>query len=61
MLSLPRPICLFFALILYFFGIVGFVTTTPDKFQFQNQIRLSQINVIVPVRLKFKLYAVFIK
>ena len=45
----------------YFFGIVSFVTTTLDKFQFQSQVRLSQIKVIVPIRLKFKLYAVFIK
>ena len=52
---------LFFVLLFYFFGIVSFVTTTPDKFQFQSQLRLSQINIIVPIRLKFKLYAVFIE
>ena len=34
---------------------------TPDKRQFQSQVLLSQINVILPIRLKFKLYAVFIE
>ena len=54
--------CLFFVLPFYFFGIISFVTTTPDKFQFQSQVRLSQINAIVPIRLKFKkLYAVVTK
>ena len=53
--------CFFFVLPSYFFGIVSFVITTPDKFQFQSRLRLSQINVIIPIRLKFKLYAVFIK
>ena len=53
--------CLFFVLLFYSFAIVGSVTTTPDKFQFQSQVRLSQINVIIPIRLKLKLYAVFIK
>ena len=55
------PFCLFFVLLFYFFGIVSFVTTTPDELQFQSQVNLSQINVTVPIRLKFKLYAVFIK
>ena len=50
-------LCSFF----YFFGFVSFVTTTPEKFQFQSQVLLSQINVIVPIRLKFKLFAVFIE
>ena len=45
----------------YFFGIVSIVTTTPDKFQFQSQVRLSQINVIFPFRLKIELYAVLIE
>ena len=53
--------CLFFVFLFYLFGIVSFVTTTLDKFQFQSQVRLSQINVIVSIRLKFKFYAVFIK
>ena len=53
--------CFFFVLLFYFFAIVSFVTATADKIQFQNPVRLSQINVIVPIRLKFKLYAVFIK
>ena len=52
---------LFFVILFYFFGIVSFLTTTPDKFQFQGQVRLSQINVIARIRLKFKRYAVFIK
>ena len=51
----------FFVFLFYFFGIVSFVTTTPDKIQFQSLVRLSQINVIVPIRLKFKLYAIFIE
>ena len=46
---------------LNFFGFVSFVTTTPDKFKFRSQIRLSQINVMVPIRLKFKRYANFIE
>ena len=45
----------------YFIGSLGFLTTALDKFQFQSQVRLSQINVKVPIRLKFKLYAVFIE
>ena len=49
--------CLFFVLLFYFFAIVSFVTTTPDKLQFQSQVRLYQINVVIPIRLKFKLYA----
>ena len=42
-----------------FFDIVRFVTTTLDKFHFHSQVRLSQINVLVPLSLKFKLQAVF--
>ena len=49
--------CLFYMLFLNFFGIVRFVNTTLDKFQFQRQVGPSQINV--PIGLKFKLYAVF--
>ena len=52
--------CLFFVLLFHFFAIVSFVTTTPDKFQFQSQVRLSQINVVNPIRLKLKLCAAFI-
>ena len=33
---------------------------TAGKFQFQSQVRLSLINVKVPISLKFKLYAVLI-
>ena len=53
--------CLLFVLLFYFFAFVSFLFTTPDKFQVQSQLRLSQINVTVPIRLKFKLYAVFIE
>ena len=52
--------CLVFVFLFYFFPIASFVTTTPEKFQFQSQVRLSQINVIVPIRLKMKLFAVLI-
>ena len=52
--------CFFFVLLFDFFAFVSFVTTTFEKCQFQSQVRLSQINVIVLIRLKFKLYAVFI-
>ena len=41
------------------FGIVSFVNTTFDKTQFQSEIHPSQFNVVVLIRLKFKLYAVF--
>ena len=39
--AFASSLCYFF----YFFAIVSFVITTPDKFQFQSQVRLSQINV----------------
>ena len=51
--------CLLFVLLFYFSGIVSFVTTTLAEFQFQSQVKLSQINVTVPTPLKFKLFAVF--
>ena len=51
----------FSVLLFYFFDIVSFVTTNPAKFQFQSQVRQSQINVIFSVRLKIKLHAVFIE
>ena len=44
-----------------FFVFVSFVTIIFDNFQFQSQIRLSQVNMVVPLRLKIKLYAVFIE
>ena len=53
--------CLFFLPLLSFVASVNFVTTTPDKFQLQSRVRLSQINIIVPIRLKFKVYAVSIE
>ena len=53
--------CVFFVLLHNSFAIVGFVTTTFDKLQLKSRTRLSQINVIDPIRLKFELYAVFIK
>ena len=52
---------LIFVLLFLFLILVCMVTTTLDKFELQCQKRLSQINVIVPISLKFKLYAVFIK
>ena len=52
---------LFFVLLFNFSAVVSFVTTTIDKLQFQSQVTLSQINVRVPILLKFKLYAVFSK
>ena len=55
--AFASSLCFFF----YFFRIVSFVTTTPDKFQCQSQVPLSQINVVVSIRLKFTLYAVFFK
>ena len=51
----------FFVHLLDCFAIVSFITTTFDIFQFQSPVRLSQINVIVPIRLKFQLYANLIK
>ena len=57
----PHPLCLFFMLSFNFFANVKIVATTLDKFQFQSQVRLSQINVRIPTPLKFDLYAVFIK
>ena len=57
LIHFASSLCSFF----YFFGNVSFAATTPDKFQFQSQLRLSQINVVVPIGLKFNLYAVFIK
>ena len=40
------------------FGIVSFVATVFDKLQFGSKIRLSQINEVVRIRLKFKFFAV---
>ena len=48
-------------LLFLFLTLVCIVTTSFNKSELQCQKRLSQINVIVPIRLKFKLYAVFIK
>ena len=59
--SLPLPLLPLPCALFYFFAIVRFITTTPDIFQFQSQACLSKINVIVPMRLKFELYAVFIE
>ena len=53
--------CLFFALFFHLFVNVSFVSTTLDKFQRHCRIRLSQINVVTTIRLKFKLYAFFIE
>ena len=46
-------LCSFF----FFFTRVCIVTTSFDKFELQCQKRFSEINVIVPIRLKFKFYA----
>ena len=42
-----------------FLGIV-IIVPTFDHFQFQGQKCLSQYNVQVPIRLKFKRYAFFL-
>ena len=47
--------------LLFSLTLVCIVTTSFDKFELLCQKRLSQIYVILPMRLKFKLYAVFIK
>ena len=51
----------FFVPFFHLFAIVSSVITTLDKFQFQSQVRVFQINIVVPIRLKLKFYAVFIK
>ena len=53
--------CFMFVLFSNFFPVVSFVITTLDNFQFQSQKCLSQINVVDPMRLKFIIFAVFIK
>ena len=50
-----------FVLPFLFLTLVCIVTTPFVKFELQCQKRLSQINLMVLIRLKFKLYAVFIK
>ena len=50
----------FFVLSFNFFAVVSFVTTTLDSFEFQSQVPLFQINPIYPIRLNFKLDAVFV-
>ena len=52
---------LIFVFLFLFLTLVCIATTSFDKVELQCQKRLSQINVIVPIRLKFKLYALFIK
>ena len=51
---------LFFVLC-FLFGIVSFVTTNFKEIKFQSQVRLSQIKILVPICLTFKLYAVLIE
>ena len=53
--------CLFVLLFSYFSDFETFVTTSTEKYQFQSQVRLSQINIIVPIRSRIKLNAVFMK
>ena len=57
----PIHFCRFLVLIFNFFGIVSVETTTLNKLQFQSRVRLSEINAVVPIWLKLKLKAVFIK
>ena len=52
---------LIFVLLYLFLTLVCIVTTSFDKFELQCRKRLSQVKVLVPIRLKFKLYAAFIK
>ena len=52
---------LIFVFLFLFLTLLCIITTTLDKFELQCQKRLSQIDVIVAIRLKFKLYAVFIE
>ena len=51
----------FVVLCFNFFGFVSIFTTTFKHFQFWSQESLAVVKVIVPMRLKFKLYAVFIE
>ena len=53
--------CLFLCSFFNFFRILCFVTTTPDKFQFQCQVSLSRIKPVVPIGLKIKLCVVVIE
>ena len=53
--------CLFLVLFFYFFVLVSFTSTTLDKFHFPRPVRLSQVNIKVPIRLKLKFYAIFIE
>ena len=39
----------------------NFHNTTLDKFQLHSQVCLSQINVEVPIQLKFKFFAIFLE
>ena len=48
-------------LLFLFLTLLCIVTTSFDKFELQFQKRLSEINVKVPIRLNFKLFAVFIQ
>ena len=52
---------LVFVLLFLFLTPVRIVTTSFDKFGLQCQNRLCRINVIFPIRLKFKLDALFIR
>ena len=53
--------CLIFVLLFILFGFVSFVTTTLENFQFQSQVGLSQNNIVLSIRLKIKLYTIFIE
>ena len=52
---------LIFVLLFLFLTLVWIVTTSFDKFELQCQKSLSLVNGVVPIRLKFELYAGFVK
>ena len=58
---LLQPRWFFQVLFFNLFCIVSIVATNLHHIQFQSHLILSQINVLVPIRLKFKLSAVVIE
>ena len=60
-LAPPRPPQLPLCALFHFVGIVSFVNTTLVKFEFQCQVRLSQVNVVFQISLRFKNYAIRIE
>ena len=53
--------CLFFVIFNNILGVVSLVTTNFDKIQSQSHLRPCQIKIVVPIRLKLKFSAVFMK